>query len=752
MKGNPCRHTSLGGLRTFTGVGRMMFLLWLVGLPYFMVGQRLDYLEVSNPLNAFTSLQAFDNRLVLSQEVRGNTFYEYHTLDADFTPGSSGRLNYIISLSNTTGLIRMHTLSDGTTAMMGRRPGGETFVSRWDGSNFPLWAYRLKSGDSPDLPRRNLFVSGTDTLVVVDIFQANSTTKRLYITVIDRAGKLVYSNSIFRKDIDWTKMDADCDNGEIWVCGQPKSDTSSILSWSVNQGQITHRIDIPGYDVQSIQILSDGHLLIAGKTINDKSPFVSIINPMTLETIKALKVTTLNPFVDPIVHAREDGQSIYLDIQGANDPIRRIIQTDRNLQVLSSFSLSTGQPSRALVIGNRYFTLANYQNGLTPIICRYDPDDDMMHCELRDFCFDRQPVSLICLPGKAFSLFGGTVLRDLNVTRRAASGLSYRDTCLGVETVPFADFDIDRDTFCVGECVDMYPLGNGTADEWEWKVSGPLDSIWSRDSLPDCFRFDRPGHYDITHKITFEGCVYTASRQIFISNALVDYDIPDLYLCPGTDTTISVPGGIRSLRWEDGSTTRNRTFDRAGSYSLQGVNEAGCPVQDSFTVFEITAPSIDLTPGDTLICEEDELMLRVSPTPGTTYLWSTGATGHQIVVDQAGTYRVVATNACGMDSASVRIQVKPCKVRVFIPNVFTPNGDGVNDVFEVYLHNADFVTMEIFDRWGNLVYRSDGNREPWNGSKGNVLFPVSVYVYKLEYKDIFTGKILTRSGDITLIR
>ncbi len=713
--------------------------------------QKLDYMLMENPRKWSTSIAAFGDRLVLSQAKEGKLSYNFFILGSDFVPGPARNIRFSIPVSNTTGLLRVRRLSDGSFAVLGRRPGGETFVSRWTSSFSPMWTYRLKSGDSPDLPQRDLFIYDTDTIGVVDIIHVNNTTKRLLLTVLDKDGQLAYSHSFYRKNVDWTKMNADCNGKDFWICAQPKTDTSSLLSWSTKREEVAQIIDIPGYDIDNVKILPDGNLLVAGVTVNTATPILAILDPTQLTVRRAIKITTVDPIPSPEIQLGYDAQSIYLDIQGEGDTLRHILRLDTGLQVLSSFTINTRQISKSLILGNRYFTLAADKTTKTPIICRYDPDEKLPKCRIQDFCFDLEPIHMTLLKGRDFSLFTGSVLRSLTIALSAAS-TTFRDTCLEVADVPFADFDIDRDTVCVGDCVRVFPLGNDNAETWEWKVEGPKDSIWSRVKDPGCFRYEMAGTYLMKQTIKFFGCLYEAQKTVFVSDEWVNFDIPDLFLCPGGDTTITLPMGLKQIQWENGSTNPIRTFDRSGHYSMEAVNSAGCLVKDSFVVYEITSPEVKILPGDTLICEEDSLSIGVAFTPGTAYQWSTGATTPKITVRNAGVYTVTATNRCGQSSDTIEIQVKPCKVRVYIPNVFTPNGDGINDVFEVFLHNASFISMEIFDRWGNLVYSASGGKEPWNGTDGKRPYPAGVYVYTFQYKDIFSSKVLTRSGSITLVR
>ncbi|MDP4965144.1 MAG: gliding motility-associated C-terminal domain-containing protein, partial [Salibacteraceae bacterium] len=87
-----------------------------------------------------------------------------------------------------------------------------------------------------------------------------------------------------------------------------------------------------------------------------------------------------------------------------------------------------------------------------------------------------------------------------------------------------------------------------------------------------------------------------------------------------------------------------------------------------------------------------------------------------------------------------------------MPNVFSPNEDGVNDFFEVYessgINSAD---IRIFNRWGMRVYNGTLEETPWDGTTHGTLCPAGVYFYWVDYVDVY-GQTLTEKGSLTLIR
>ena len=97
---------------------------------------------------------------------------------------------------------------------------------------------------------------------------------------------------------------------------------------------------------------------------------------------------------------------------------------------------------------------------------------------------------------------------------------------------------------------------------------------------------------------------------------------------------------------------------------------------------------------------------------------------------------------------------------LFVPNIFSPNNDGINDIFSIQINREDGISrvrsMQIYSRWGELVLDRknfipvNGNIG-WDGYYNNQLLNPGVYIYKITL-DLITGKQVTIAGDITLIR
>jgi gliding motility-associated-like protein len=154
------------------------------------------------------------------------------------------------------------------------------------------------------------------------------------------------------------------------------------------------------------------------------------------------------------------------------------------------------------------------------------------------------------------------------------------------------------------------------------------------------------------------------------------------------------------------------------------------------------------------------LELNVTQLFPATYLWNSGSSESSIIVAQPGTYDVSIIASCGEANLSTQILTSDtCDEHhtFFIPNVFSPNGDGINDVFSISAHEAieiQNLDISIFDRWGNLIFLSHEKAFAWDGRfKNEDLMPaVFVYLLEVDYVEESHPHHRVFSGDVTLIR
>jgi gliding motility-associated-like protein len=114
--------------------------------------------------------------------------------------------------------------------------------------------------------------------------------------------------------------------------------------------------------------------------------------------------------------------------------------------------------------------------------------------------------------------------------------------------------------------------------------------------------------------------------------------------------------------------------------------------------------------------------------------------------------RLQATNIFGCsDTISKNIVVADELVH-YIPNTFSPNEDGVNDVFNVSIENFSRYRLIVFNRFGQIIFDSiDNENEGWDGKYNGQYVPIGTYVYRFEGNDLF-GKLIVENNKVNLIR
>jgi gliding motility-associated-like protein len=118
-------------------------------------------------------------------------------------------------------------------------------------------------------------------------------------------------------------------------------------------------------------------------------------------------------------------------------------------------------------------------------------------------------------------------------------------------------------------------------------------------------------------------------------------------------------------------------------------------------------------------------------------------------------YFVRVTDSFGCqatDSKIIRVIEKCNENAVFVPNLFTPNANGRNDVLKVLGPGVDNVlSLRIYDRWGKMLFESNDIQHGWDGTYEGQLLQPGVYIYYVEVRCI-NGQITVKKGDVTLLR
>jgi len=225
--------------------------------------------------------------------------------------------------------------------------------------------------------------------------------------------------------------------------------------------------------------------------------------------------------------------------------------------------------------------------------------------------------------------------------------------------------------------------------------------------------------------------------------------IPDTSFCEDTLITIHARPGFLTYEWSSGATTPWLTLDQGDSIWLVVTDSNGCvSVKFHALVTEDTLPRPFLG-SDTCVTFDAGIWLE----PGTfeEYLWQNGSTSANFEARWEGTYWVQVKSATCV--AADTLQVGTCPAKMEVPNVFTPNGDGINDVFLPESRNIVLYKLMVFNRWGGLVFQSNDVSRGWDGRCDGGQCPEGTYFFTIDYSEFLQESVNhSLQGSVTLLR
>lgn len=274
--------------------------------------------------------------------------------------------------------------------------------------------------------------------------------------------------------------------------------------------------------------------------------------------------------------------------------------------------------------------------------------------------------------------------------------------------------------------------------------------LWHDGTTTPVFNVTNSGLYSVTVDIL--GCQSSDTVQV----AYYPYPVielgPNRTLCTGTSLTLDAGNPGATYLWHNSSTAPTITVSQAGTYAVT-VSSNGCSTSDNITISTLAPPSAFVLGRDTTICQGDTLVLNATQPNIEAYVWLNGFTEPVYDVTESGVYLVSWINGCGSaNSEPVNVEVRVCNCRLELPSVFTPNGDGKNDVFGAFYTECSFdaFQLQVYNRWGAMVFQTTDPATRWNGEVKGQAAPSDVFVYRLAYT--VDGVETVKQGDVTLIR
>ena len=201
----------------------------------------------------------------------------------------------------------------------------------------------------------------------------------------------------------------------------------------------------------------------------------------------------------------------------------------------------------------------------------------------------------------------------------------------------------------------------------------------------------------------------------------------------------------------------------SGEHLLQVSDVNGCVGESEVTLTALeslaaVAENVSLSCDATQASNISVTVVSGDDTP-LSYQWQGGSTNPILPVTAPGSYAVTVSNSCESLTLTATAEYEAIGERalIYVPNAFSPNADGINDEFQAYLNDEALLEsfeFYVFDRWGNLLMRSNDPNARWDGSYRNRPQAQGVYAWRFRAMVQYCGQTqeVIRNGDVTLVR
>ena len=336
------------------------------------------------------------------------------------------------------------------------------------------------------------------------------------------------------------------------------------------------------------------------------------------------------------------------------------------------------------------------------------------------------------IDGVSFTQPVGTV--TYTVTGTSGSNCSASDQVqVTVNPNPSVNAGTDQ-SICAGDEVTLTATG---ADSYNWD-NGVTNGV--------PFTPGSTTIYTVTGEDS-NGCTATDEVTVTVNPIPTVGAGVDQTICEGEEIMLSGTGAD-SYTWDNDVVDGNLFAPSSTTtYTVTGEDANGCINTATVTITVTTQPNADFTATPNTGQSPLEVEFTNNSNNGTSYNWDFGngdtessntITDQIVIYTEPGEYEVwlTVTNGDCVDEMSAIIIVQDLPLSYVIPNIFTPNNDGSNDLLHMNLQNAASFEMEIFNRWGNRVGVVDSvdPEDGWDGRDINTGSPVSEGVYFYKYK------------------
>ena len=333
--------------------------------------------------------------------------------------------------------------------------------------------------------------------------------------------------------------------------------------------------------------------------------------------------------------------------------------------------------------------------------------------------------------------------------------------CSGPLSNPFNVYVIDApqtliigsDTSCIGDTLDyLVQFYNGTYYDWDSSIGGTLIDTGNNEVS---ILWDSLGIFNIEIEALNKCGNSTNSMVVNVIDQRGVSILGDTIGCEGDSLFLNADGeGV--FAWETGENTGflNGTFQLSDTLTyVQASNHCGV-FYDTVNLVSIPTSLLELGNDTTIFAGET---VALNALGGGGYYWTPSdfltcnncSNPIASPIETTTYYVIVDTLGCiSEDEITINVEISG---DVYVPNLFSPNADGINDILGIYGFSVEEVEFRIYDRWGELIFQTNSMSGTWDGTFKGATLNSAVFVYTIQvtYMD---GREQLQHGNITLIR
>jgi gliding motility-associated-like protein len=459
---------------------------------------------------------------------------------------------------------------------------------------------------------------------------------------------------------------------------------------------------------------------------------------------------TVNTPVDPGYHINwyQDGNLLTADLDKISIPVT----TDGNYTVTLSSTVGpctqTSAPQPIAFTPAPAFTF-NYPAGLrycsgTPVTLKAEGSAAYQYRWYKDGTLtgDIGPALTITQTGEY----------KVEVSSCEGSWVPSKTVQVDLINIPVPVITTDKSAYCIGDNATLSigaPIDPGYTINW-YRDNVLLNAAVNTTKI----NTDIAGTYSVTivnNQPNTDGsiCSQTANPKSISFDQLPTISIQKIVkttLCDGQTVDLKVTYNTGTVKWSTGQNNDQITVRNSGTYTASVTTAAGCSVAQAIDVTFFPNPILNI-PNAGVCVPSHKTATLTAPQDLVSYTWNGQSGTNTYTVDHPQTVTLTVTDANGCQ-ATQQIQINDECPDVRIPNAFTPNGDGINDTWDIIGLEYDPTAMvRIFTRYGQQVFQSKGYGTAWNGEYQGKKLPVGAYYYIINTKN----GTQTYSGEVTII-